>query len=85
MSKLVNRIFIIRPINEEQNEFVITVGKHLATEKRFKTEKEAEQYVNEFHWDTQVAVMAEMIEMSKERENTKAIMINNGINKTKKK
>lgn len=85
MSKIIENIFGIRPTNEEQNEFMITVGRHLATEKRFKTEEDAEKYLNEFHWDTHIAVVAEMIEISKEKEDVKYEMINNGINKKQKK
>ena len=80
MTKTVNGIFAIRPISEEQNEFIITVGRHLATEKKFNTEEDAEQYLNEFHWDTQVAVVAEMIEIAKV-EKEEPTMINYGINK----
>ena len=42
----VKEIFQIRPTNEEQNDYIITVGKHLATEQHFKTREEAEQYRN---------------------------------------
>lgn len=73
-------IFAIRPTNEEQNDFIITVGNHLATENHFKNIQEAIKYIDEIHWDTIVAVIAEMIEISK-----KPTMINNGINKKEKK
>ena len=33
----VKELFQIRPTNEEQNDFIITVGQHLATEKHFAT------------------------------------------------
>lgn len=73
-------IFAIRPMNEEQNEFIITVGRHLATERHFKSKEEAQKYLEEFHWDTHIAVMAEMIDISQQPK-----MINNGINKKEKK
>ena len=29
-------LFVVRPTNEEQNDFIITIGKHLATEKKIQ-------------------------------------------------
>ena len=40
----VNDLFKIRLTNEEQNDFIITVGQHLATEQHFATREEAEEY-----------------------------------------
>ena len=56
----VQELFEIRPTNEEQNDFIITVGKHLATEKHFKTREEAEQYKDTPQWDMVLALVAEM-------------------------
>ena len=56
------KIFIVRPTDNEQKEFIITVGKHLATNKRFKTKEEAENYIKYPKWDTTFALIAEMIE-----------------------
>lgn len=61
-------IFIVRPTNNEQKEFIITMGKHLATKKKFKTKEEAENYIKYPKWDTTFALIAEMIELN---ENTK--------------
>ena len=62
------KIFRVRTLNEEQTDFVITVGNHLATEKHFSKEEEAEKYISEKNWDMIVALVAEMIEMSKSKE-----------------
>lgn len=59
----VNELFKIRPTNEEQNDYIATVGQHLATEHHFKTRKEAEKYVENPKWDTILAVVAEMLEI----------------------
>ena len=59
----VEELFKIRPTNEEQNDFITTVGKHLATEKHFNTREEAEQYIDTPQWDTILAVVAEMLEI----------------------
>ena len=58
----IKEIFIVRPTDNEQKEFIITVGKHLATEKKFKTKEEAETYIKYPKWDTTFALIAEMIE-----------------------
>lgn len=53
-------LFQIRPTNEEQNDFIITVGQHLATEKHFPTREEAETYRDTPQWDTVLAMVSEM-------------------------
>ena len=58
-------LFVVRPTNEEQNNFIITIGKHLATEKKFKTKQEALKYVDIPKWDTIGALIGEMIEAHK--------------------
>ena len=57
-------LFKIHPISEEQNNFIITIGKHLATTKRFKTRESAENYIKYPKWDTVFALIAEMIELN---------------------
>lgn len=58
-----DELFKIRPINEEQNDFIITIGQHLATEQHFKTREEAEQYRDTPQWDMIFAIVAEMLEI----------------------
>ena len=58
----IKEIFIVRPTDNEQKEFIITVGKHLATKKKFKTKEEAENYIKYPKWDTTFALIAEIIE-----------------------
>ena len=65
----VKELFKIRPTNEEQNDFVITVGQHLATEQHFKTREEAEQYRDTPQWDMVIAIVAEMFEIHTVNEN----------------
>lgn len=64
----VKELFKIRPTNEEQNDFIITVGQHLATEKHFKTREEAEQYRDTPQWDMVMAIAAEMFEIHTKAE-----------------
>ena len=61
-------LFVIRPIDNEQKEFIITVGKHLATKKKFRTEEEAENYIKYPKWDTTFAIIAEMIEINENKK-----------------
>ena len=54
--------FIVRALNEENNDFIITIGRHLATTKHFESKEEAEKYIERPEWDTTLALMAEMLE-----------------------
>lgn len=58
-------LFIVRATNEENNDFIVTIGKHLATEQRFKTKQEALKYIEKPKWDTIGALIGEMIEAHK--------------------
>lgn len=78
------KLFIVRPTNEEKSDYIVTIGNHLATEKHFKSEEDAWEYVAEPHWDTTIAVMAEMNNLlEKKLRFEEPKMINNGINKEK--
>ena len=57
----VKELFQIRPTNEEQNDFIITVGQHLATEQHFATREEAEEYRNTPKWEMILAMVGEML------------------------
>ena len=62
----VKELFQIRPTNEEQNDFIITVGQHLATEQHFATREEAEEYRNTPKWDMILAMVGEMLTIHEE-------------------
>ena len=67
----VKELFVARATNEENNDFIVTIGKHLATEKKFKTKEEALAYIDTPKWDTIVALCGEMIEAHKVDEQIK--------------
>lgn len=67
----VKELFKIRPTNEEEKDFIITVGQHLATERHFNTREEAEQYINTPQWDMILAMVAEMFQIHTEVEHKK--------------
>lgn len=58
-------LFVVRATNEENNNYIVTIGKHLATEKMFKTKNEALEYIDSPKWDTIGALISEMIEANK--------------------
>ena len=69
----VKELFQIRPTNEEQNDFIITVGQHLATEQHFKSKEEAKQYRDTPQWDTVLAMVSEMFRIHEEIKHNKEI------------
>ena len=72
-------LFKIHPCDTEEKEWCITIGNHLATTRRFKTPKEAQNAINSKDWDliaSMIFACNEMIEAEKankekqESENT---------------
>ena len=59
--------FIIRPTDTNENEFMITIGNHLATEEKFKSRKAAEMRINKTDWNL-VAAMVYAIKEADEFE-----------------
>lgn len=49
--------FIIRPADADENEFMITIGNHLATEEKFKSRKAAEMRINKTDWNLVAAMV----------------------------
>lgn len=60
-------VFKIRPYNTEETEWVITIGNHLATGKKFKSAKAAQQEVEAKSWDLIASMVFACIE-AKEKE-----------------
>jgi hypothetical protein len=50
-------VFIIRPTDTNENEFMITIGNHLATEEKFKSRKAAEMRINKTDWNLVAALV----------------------------
>lgn len=48
--------FIIRPTDINENEFMITIGNHLATKEKFKSRKAAEMRINKTDWNLVAAM-----------------------------
>ena len=58
-------VFIIRPTDTNENEFMITIGNHLATEERFKSRKAAEMRINKTDWNLVAAMFYALKEADK--------------------
>lgn len=56
--------------HEEQEEYVIVIGKHLATEARFSTREEAEQFIESKDYDLIWALIAALIDAKDVQEET---------------
>lgn len=48
--------FVIRPTDTNENEFMITIGNHLATGEKFKSRKAAEMRINKTDWNLVAAM-----------------------------
>ena len=59
--------FIVRPTNQDENEFMITIGNHLATEEKFPTREAAEERIEKTDWNL-VAAMVYAIKEAEEHE-----------------
>lgn len=44
-------VFKVLPTTQEEKEYMIVIGKHLATTERFPTRKAAEQRINSVDWN----------------------------------
>lgn len=49
--------FVIRPTDTNENEFMITIGNHLATEEKFKSRKATEMRINKTDWNLVAAMV----------------------------
>ena len=64
-----NEVFVIRPTNTEENDFMITIGNRLAKTKRFKTAKAAQLFINKKPWELIATLVFACNEMIKTQEN----------------
>lgn len=60
----IKEAFKIRPTDTNENEFMITIGNHLATEEKFKSRRAAEMRINKTDWN----LVASMIFAIKEAD-----------------
>ena len=70
--------FVIRPTDTNENEFMITIGNHLATEEKFKSRKAAEMRINKTDWNLVAAMVYALKEADEFEKSIKNRRINNG-------
>ena len=63
--------FRIRPADAEGNEYMITIGNHLATEEKFKSIKDAERRINKTDWNLVAALIYSLKEADEYEKNFK--------------
>ena len=66
-----NDAFTIRALNEENNDFIITLGEHLATPEHFKSYDEAENTIKAVDWNLVASLAISLIKGMKKFENSK--------------
>jgi hypothetical protein len=50
-------VFRVLPTTQEENEFMIVIGKHLATTEKFPTREAAEEIINSINWNLVAAMI----------------------------
>lgn len=70
-------VFVVRPANIEETEYMITIGNHLATEEKFKTKKAAEMRINKTDWNLVTAMFYALKEADNWIEENKDVLENN--------
>lgn len=66
-----NDQFVIRALNEENNDFIITLGNHLATPRHFTSYEEADMKIKAVDWNLVASLAMSLIEGMKKIENNK--------------
>ena len=50
-------VFKVLPTTQEENEYMIVIGKHLATTEKFPTREAAEEKINSVDWNLVTAMI----------------------------
>lgn len=65
--------FIIRPADKEGNEYMITIGNHLATEEKFPSKEAAEERINQTDWNLVAAMVYALKEADEYEKKMKSV------------
>ena len=65
--------FIIRPADKEGNEYIITIGNHLATEEKFPSKESAEERINKTDWNLVAAMVYALKEADEFEKKMKSV------------
>lgn len=60
--------FIVRAMNEENNDFIITLGNRIATPYHFSSQKEAEQAIMKKDWNLIASLIISVAETAAEKQ-----------------
>ena len=71
------KAFVIRPTDTEEKEYMITIGNHLATEEKFKSEAAAQREINKTNWDLVCALVYAIKEADQWEEKNKELLNEN--------
>lgn len=66
-----NDQFVIRALNEENNDFIITLGDHLATPRHFTSYEEADTEARAVDWNLVASLAISLIEGMEKYKNNK--------------
>lgn len=66
-----NDQFVIRALNEENNDFIITLGDHLATPRHFTSYEEADAEARAVDWNLVASLAISLIEGMEKYKNNK--------------
>ena len=81
-------VFKVLPTTKEENEYMIVIGKHLATTEKFPTREAAEERINSVDWNLVTAIIyacKEADEYEKKLKRTAKKVTKETINDIKKK
>lgn len=81
-------VFKVLPTTQEENEYMIVIGKHLATTEKFPTREAAEEKINSIDWNLITAMIyacKEADEYEKKLKHSAKKVTKKNINNTKKK
>ena len=66
--------FVVRPL-PESDEFIITIGNHLATEEKFKSRKAAEMRINKTDWNLVSALVYPALRLTPQPEHQRSVIL----------
>ena len=64
-------VFKVLPTSQEENEYMIVIGKHLATTEKFPTREAAEEKINATDWNLVAAMIYACKEADKHEQKIK--------------
>ena len=68
-----SEVFIIRPADKEGNEYMITIGNHLATKEKFPSREAAEERINKTDWNLVAAMVYALKEADEFEKKMKSV------------